>query len=214
MDDKTAELRDIFVDATGSDTVTERQEEGPGSLASADESAVGPRLREVIAAMRERYGFETGLDVAGLESVVRGFYRVDGDDAALAAWLREEADLDVDAAAVFEARTDLHLVRPSDRDVPYFDDLRRLVVDGADDGAVRAALSDRPAAPDDVDAATVARLRRVVETDIASTRASDRFRDEFEELLTDAELSGTLARDAREDGLREATEDIETDVSL
>lgn len=213
MDDKTAELRDIFVDATGSDTVTERQEEGRGSLASADESAVGPRLRELIATMREQYGFETHLDDAALESVVRGFYGVDGDDATLAAWLREEADVDVDADDAFLARTDLHLVRPADRDVPYFDDLRGLVVEGADDDAVRAALAEGTDGHD-VDAATVARLRRVVETDLASTRTGDRFRDEFEELLTDVELSDTLARDAREDGLREATEDMETDVSF
>ena len=30
MDEKTAELRDLFVDATGSETVTERQEAARG----------------------------------------------------------------------------------------------------------------------------------------------------------------------------------------
>ena len=41
-----------------------------------------------------------------------------------------------------------------------------------------------------------------------------RFRDAFSDLLTDADLSTRLAADARRDGLKEATEDIETDVSL
>jgi hypothetical protein len=41
-----------------------------------------------------------------------------------------------------------------------------------------------------------------------------RFRDAFADLLTDADLSARLAEDARRDGLEEATEDIETDVSL
>ena len=39
-------------------------------------------------------------------------------------------------------------------------------------------------------------------------------RDAFRDLLTDADIEGSLASDAREDGLRDATEDIETDVSL
>lgn len=34
MDEKTEELRDIFVDVAGEDTVTERQEDGHGSLLS------------------------------------------------------------------------------------------------------------------------------------------------------------------------------------
>ena len=37
MDEKTAELRDIFIEATGSDTVTEQQSESRGSLADVDD---------------------------------------------------------------------------------------------------------------------------------------------------------------------------------
>jgi hypothetical protein len=97
------------------------------------------------------------------------------------------------------------------------------VVGGADVDDCVAALNEREpgddegvddAADAEIDRETVARYRRVAEADVESIRASDRFRDEFEELLTDAELSARLARDAREDGLQEATEDIETDVSL
>jgi len=235
MSDKTDELRDIFVETTGADTVTESQEEGRGSLTSTDESAVGPRLRELFATMREQYDFSTELDDEALETVVRRFFEGDPpDDTALA------DELGVDDGTAFRARMDLHLVRPADREAPFdLDVLRRLVVAGADlDTCVRVLNGDVDAVAEadldvdvtlegprtdagdveedgvDVAEATVARYRRVVEADVESTRANDRFRDEFEELLTDAELSNQLARDAREDGLREATEDIETDVSF
>jgi hypothetical protein len=199
MDEKTQELRDIFIDATGSDTVTERQEESRGSLTDegGDESG---RLRELIAAMRERYTFESGLDDDALETVVRGFYDDRDDDAIADA-------VDADPATVFRARMDLHLVRESDTEAPVdLDRLRGLLVDGAD--------VDEAAATLDADPETVAHYAAVVETRLEAARANDRFRDEFVDLLTDAALSESLARDAREDGLREATEDIETDVSF
>jgi hypothetical protein len=168
MDDKTAELRDIFLDATGGEgTVTERQAERRGSLIDVDDpAAVDARLRDLVATMRDRYGFETDLDPAAYVRLIRGFYAGD-DDAALA-----EA-VGVDRRTAFRARLDCHLVRADDEDTP----------------AVEAS-----------------RERAV--------RANDRFRDAFAELLTDADLSDRLASDSREDGLREATEDIETDVSF
>lgn len=217
MDDKTAKLRDIFIDATGSDTVTESQEEGPGSLVDGDERRVTERVDELVARMRDRYEFESHLDAADLRRVVFGFYEGE-DDAAVAAALDAEAD----AETVFVARMDLHLVgdadRPgpsdgradagdSDRDAPFdLSDLRSLVVEGADDETCAAEL--------DADVETVARYRRVVEAMAEATRANDRYRDEFEALLTDVDLSSRLDVDARHDGLREATEDIETNVSF
>ncbi|GAB6860820.1 conditioned medium-induced protein 4 [Haloplanus litoreus] len=171
MDDKTAELRDIFLDATGEETVTERQAESRGSLVDADDpEAVDARLQDLVAAMRERYDFDTDLETGAYVRLVRGFYDGD-DDAALA------DECGVDADTVVRARLDCHLVR-------------------------------------DADHAEEAIRERVVETEREATRANDRFRDAFVELLTDADLSGRLASDSREDGLREATEDIETDVSL
>ncbi|AXG05327.1 conditioned medium-induced protein 4 [Haloplanus rubicundus] len=168
MDDKTAELRDIFLDATdGEGTVTERQAERRGSLVDVDDpEVVDDRLRELVATMRECYDFETDLDPDAYVRLIRGFYDGD-DDAALA-----EA-LGVDQKAVVRARLDCHLVRESDGDTP----------------AVEASRG-------------------------RATRANGRFRDAFVELLTDDDLSGRLASDSREDGLREATEDIETNVSL
>jgi hypothetical protein len=168
MDDKTAELRDIFLDATGGEgTVTERQAERRGSLVDVDDpEVVDDRLRDLVAAMRERYDFETALVADAYVRLIRGFYAGDGEEA-----LAEAAD--VDRETVVQARLDCHLVREDDDDTP----------------AVEAS-----------------RERAV--------RANHRFRDAFVELLTDDDLSGRLASDSREDGLQEATEDIETDVSL
>jgi hypothetical protein len=200
MDEKTEELRDIFIDATGSDTVTERQEEGPGSLA--DEPSGDPeRIRELIGLMRERYEFTTSLSDGTLVAVVRAFFD-DADDAAIA------ERIDADAETVFEARMDLHLLRESDTaDAPLdLVALRKLLVDGAS----VADCVERV----DADAATVRHYARVIETRLEATRANDRFRDEFAELLTDEAISDRMAQDARKDGLREATEDMETDVSF
>jgi len=168
MDDKTAELRDIFLDATdGEGTVTERQAERRGSLVDVDDpEAVDDRLRELVAAMRERYDFDTDLDAEAYVALIRGFYDGDDDDAL--------ADsLETGRKTVVRARLDCHLVREDDDETP----------------------------------AVAASRERAV-------RANHRFRDAFVDLLTDDDLSDRLASDAREDGLREATEDIETDVSL
>ncbi|MFB6256108.1 MAG: conditioned medium-induced protein 4 [Haloplanus sp.] len=174
MDDKTAELRDIFLDATGEKTATERQAERRGSLVDADDpETVDARLRDLVVAMRERYDFVTDLDSDAYVRLLRGFYD-DEDDGTLA------DELGVDAETVAWARLDCHLVRDADRDDDAPDAIRE-----------RAVAADREA-----------------------TRVNDRFRDTFVDLLTDADLSGRLASDTREDGLREATEDIETDVSL
>ncbi|MDB2245793.1 hypothetical protein PM076_13185 [Halorubrum ezzemoulense] len=223
MDEKTAELRDLFVDATGSETVTERQEAERGTLVNRDDASEG--VRDLVAAMRERYGFSTPLDDAAYALVARGRF-ADESDAAVAAAIRDELDDredgdaevdpdDIDAETVRKARLDLHLVRESDRkvgtddgaDPPFaYADLKRLTAAG---NSIVECAEELDAAPD-----TVARYAAVARTDIASTRANDRFRDAFRDLLTDADIEGSLASDAREDGLREATEDIETDVSL
>jgi hypothetical protein len=223
MDEKTAELRDLFVDATGSETVTERQEAERGTLVDRDDEAVGDTLRDLVAAMRERYGFSTPLDDDAYALVARGRFEAD-DDAAIAAAVRDGLEgsdnefdpADIDAETVRKARLDLHLVRESDREVDAPDgdsdsafayaDLKRLTAAGS---SIVECAEELDAPPD-----VVARYAAVARTDIASTRANDRFRDAFRDLLTDADIEGSLASGAREDGLREATEDIETDVSL
>ncbi len=217
MDEKTAELRDLFLETTGAETVTEGQEESPGSLTARDESAVESRLAELIETMCDRYDFRTDLDVGAYARVARGHFTEDESDAEMA------ADLDVGAETVRTARFDLHLVAGADREAPFeYDRLKRLVTEG-DEVDVLAGPSENGTDADPVaafatelgvDAETVRRYLPVACADLASTRANHRFRDEFRDLLTDAEIEGAYAADARDDGLREATEDIETDVSL
>ena len=199
MDDKTAELRDIFIEATGSDTVTENQSESPGSLTDSDRD-VTDRLLELVERMRDRYTFTTEFDDETLAEIVHRYY-TDQSDREIA------AELGVDAETVFVARLDLHLVGEADREAEFdLDELRRLVVE-------EVPLAER-AESLEITEATARHYSEIIKADLRSTRANDRFRDEFTELLTDSDLTGQLARDAREDGLEDATEDIETDVSF
>jgi hypothetical protein len=222
MDEKTAELRDLFVDATGSETVTERQADDRGTLVDRDEEAAAEEVRALVAAMRDRYGFSTPLDDAAYALVAHGRFD-QADDAAIAAAVRDgldereeagrDADVDpaeIDAETIRKARLDLHLVRESDREVDggafAYADLKRLTAAG---NSIVECAEELDAGPD-----AVARYAAVARADVASTRANDRFRDAFRDLLTDADIEGSLASAAREDGLREAIEDLETDVSL
>ncbi|WP_231754500.1 hypothetical protein [Halapricum sp. CBA1109] len=111
MDEKTEELRDIFVDVAGEEMVTESQTEEPGSLVDTDDATVDERLAAAVERMTERYEFDTDLDVDAYVSVVRGFYAND-DDGAVA------ADIGADADTVFAARMDLHLIGEGDTDLP------------------------------------------------------------------------------------------------
>ena len=238
MDEKTADLRDIFVETTGSDTVTERQGESRGTLTDRDAAAADERVRELVATMRDRYGFSTDLDDATYARIARASFE-ESDDEAIADRLggdetrdaeetgdadteetrdadtEETGDADdgdgrVDPETVRDARLDLHLVRERDREVDAdafaYEDVKRLTAAGRSIVECADAL--------DADPDAVARYARVARVDVTSTRANDRFRDELRDLLTDAEIEGSHAADAREDGLEEATEDIETDVSL
>jgi hypothetical protein len=244
MDEKTAELRDLFVDATGEEAVTESQSRPRGSLSEPADATVEDRLTALVEEMQERYEFASSLSTADLVAVVRGFFDPDVTGADAESWsaaadaaLASTLSADVDAEAVFRARMDLHLVSGSDRDAPIaYDRLRSLVSasTGADgsltDDELAAAIAsgsedsieddaandvaENGAAENDVAPETVRRYRRVAEADLVSRRANHRFRDAFTDLLTDADLSTRLAEDARRDGLTEATEDIETDVSL
>jgi len=194
MDEKTRELRDIFIDVSGEEEVTESQREARGSLADADDETVRRRLRDLVGDLRDHHAFETDLSTDEYCRLIRSFYEGD-DDAELA------ARLDVTEAVVVAARLDCHLFDDRDFDAPLTDaDLSR------DDRVLAAEY--------DVSTAAVARYRRAVETKAASQRVSRRFRDAFEELLTDADLAANMTDEVKEDGLDEAAEDIETDVSF
>lgn len=198
MDRKTEELRDIFMDVAGDETVTESQEESRGSLA--DRGDVAERLSDVVDRMRERYAFRTDLDDDALCTLVRGFY--DGEtDADLA------RDLDVSRHTVFRARMDLHLLRDGDLDAPF--DLAVLRDRLDDDDPLTDVADDF-----DVSASTVRRYRDALAARNESRAANDRYRDEFDSILTDGDLAGGLTDDVKDDGLDDATEDAEVDVSF
>jgi len=201
MDEQTEELRDLFVETTGEETVTEAQAADRGDLAdavSAEDAAA--RIRELIGRMRDRYEFQSALDDDDLVRVVTGFYADDGDDVIA-------DDLGVDEESVFGARMDLHLVRERDHEAPLsMEALRELIVD-------EQPLEERVERLD-ADAGTVEHYSRVIEAERRATRANHRFTDEFAELLTDADLRDSHAADARESGLEEAAEDIETNTQL
>ena len=200
MDEKTEELRDIFMDVTDESTVTEQQEETYGSLSS--EAEVDERLEDVVARMRDRYDFGTTLSNAELVTVVRGFY-ADDSDAEIA---RDLGDTSL-GKTVSRARIDLHLIRDSDTDAPFdMEELRDLLD--------RETSTTDCADELDVSESTVRRYRRVVETQQERRTVNDRFREEFENVLHDGELADRMTEDIQEDGLDDATEGMETNVSF
>lgn len=206
MDEKTAELRDIFVETTGAKSTTESQAEQRGDLSEGDPGAVDERLRDLLGRLNERGGLGTELSADELVTLVRAFH--DGDDDAAIA-----DRLGADPATVFAARTNCHLVRERDRSGPADPQaVRGRLVDGDDPATVAAALAGGSDGGLDPDA--VERQATAIAADRRSTRVNHRFRDAFAELLTDADLSSTHAAEAREDGLSEAAEDIETNVSF
>lgn len=199
MDEKTEELRDIFMDVTDEATVTERQEDSRGSLTD-DGQDVEEHLRGVVADMRETTEFSTELDDGALVRVVRGFYEGESDTAIAEA-------LDSSRSVVFRARMDLHLIRERDTDAPFeLATLRKLLA------------ADRPIAEIadelEVSQSTVRRYSRVVRARNAARRVSDRYRSAFEEAFTEAELSANMTRDVKQDGLDDALDGMETDVSF
>jgi hypothetical protein len=198
MDEKTEELRDIFMDVSDEGTVTETQAETPGSLVGGgDDEDVDEQLRELVGRLRASQSFDTGLAVDQYIDVVRAFYADESDETIA-------ADLGLPIEEVFAARLDLHLLRETDTDAPFeLATLRRR--DGADDETLAAEL--------DVDPGTVERYRRVVAAEDAARRANHRYQRAFDELLTDADLEARFTG-GQDDGLEEAAEDIETDVSF
>ena len=196
MDEKTESLRDLFVDISGAESVTETQEGGPGSLTDADDATIRERLRAVVGQMRDRYEFRTDLDDGTLAELVVAFYDGrDNDDIADA--------VDVSTEQVETARFDLHLLRDADADTSVdLSAIRRAV----NDGATAEDLTERF----ELDADSATHYRRVVEAQTEARAVSHRFQSAFEDALSDAGLSTRLTASLQDDGLDEATEDIES----
>lgn len=198
MDEKTERLRDIFLELTDEGTVTESQEQSRGSLT--EQVDVDERLAELVAEMRERYELSTSLEDEQLVTVVKRVYEGESDTAIA-------DDFGVSRRTVVRARLGLHLVRPEDRDAPIdIDAIGRAHLEGTS----VAELADEH----EVSASTIRRYLRVFEAERRSKEANRRYLDEFDTLLADAELSTRMAREVHEDGLDEATEGLETNVSF
>ncbi len=196
MNEKTEELRDIFTSVTdGEETVTESQTASRGSLEK-DERTNDERLESVVTQMRERYDFETPLTNEELIAVAKGFYEGMSDEEIA-------GELDATEADVFDARLSLHLVDEAD-------------ADEVDLVAIRERDEDPATLADEYDASEeqIRRYRRIAAARDESRAANDRYRDEFDSILADSDLTQRLASDVREDGLEDATEGMETDVSL
>ncbi|MFB6094328.1 MAG: conditioned medium-induced protein 4 [Halanaeroarchaeum sp.] len=198
MDEKTEELRDIFMSVSDDASVTESQDETHGSLVG--DGDVEARLAEIVADMREAVGFETSLTDGELVTVVRGFYEGE-TDAAIAARLA-----DADPETVAEARLDLHLLRDADEGAPIpLEEVRAALADAS----VEAAAADLGLEADAVDW-----YRRVLATREEIRRVNDRYRDAFEDLLADRGLAERMTRDAQQTGLAGSLEGQETDTQL
>jgi FixJ family two-component response regulator len=196
--DNTEELRDIFKDVADEDTVTETQKESRGSLT--DDHASADRLAEIIERMRADHEFDTDLTDAELATVVERFYEDAGDTAIAEA-------LDVSRREVFAARLDLHLIRDRDTDAPFpLEALRDHLDADRSTGEIADDL--------DVSDSTVRRYRRVVEARNEARQVSHRFRSEFEDVLVEADMREQFTEDIADDGLEEATEGTETNVSF
>lgn len=200
MKEKTEELRDIFMEVTDEETVTEQQAETHGSLASDED--VEEQLHAVVAEMQSALEFGTSLSNDELVTVVQGYY----DGASDTAIAREIGDESL-SKTVARARRELHLLRETDTDPPFdFEEFREAV----DGDTTASSLAERF----DVSESTVRRYRRVVETQREMRRVNNQYIDEFDRLLEDADLSARHAKGAFEDGLEDATEGQETDASL
>jgi transposase-like protein len=102
---------------------------------------------------------------------------------------------------------DLHLVRDRDTDAPF--DLEALRDHLEADRTTGETADDLG-----VSESTVRRYRRVVRARTEGRRASHRYRSEFEDVLLEAEMGEQFTEDIAEDGLEEATEGTETNVSF
>jgi hypothetical protein len=208
MDNKTANLRDLFIETTGSKKTTESQAVDRGTLvkrAAADD--VDAALSDIVDEMEATFTFRSSLSQERYVELIKTFYSVGGQSA----WsISEDAQFRPsvagDAVVIRTARTDLHLIADVDRIGPL----------SPNEAYQRSANHSLSAIANTVgcDIDTIERLVHVGKAESESRRVNHQYRNTFRQLLTDAELSEQLTADAREDGLREATEDIETNVSL
>ncbi len=198
MDDKTASLRDIFIDVADDATVTERQEESPGTLTGS--ASVDERLTDLIDRMRAHYDFASALDDETLVELAQRVYEDESDNELAVAF-------DVSAEEILRARFDLHLVMDHDREFPVpFEEIRRAVAEGASPADIRSSF--------DLEHEQAERAMTVIEAEREMRRTNYRFRDEFDELLADGDVEEQLSDAVTDDGLADATEGLEVNTSF
>jgi hypothetical protein len=208
MDEKTAELRDIFRDVTDTETVTESQSDDRGSLA--DRESLREGIRAVLDQLAENEGLPVELSRSALVDVVVGYY--DGaDDEAIARDLDSDATADLDADAIADAvrrgRLACHLIREGDLEAPFdVDRLRTL----RQDGLAPSACADRL----DADPDAVERVAAAFDAREAMIRTGGRYPDAFESALAEAGLAERFTANTKRDGLEEATADAEVDTDF
>lgn len=196
MDDETAELRDLFLDVADGDTVREPGAAERGSLL--DLPTVRDRLADIVRELDEGDELTADLDRSRLLDLIIAVY--DGaSDAAIA------DELDVEPAVVARARLDCGLVRNSDLDVPDRDAIDACLDDA--DPADCAALLGR----DRTTVERYARARRIVRQRSDGPPSTV---NRIERAFADTDLSAQRTAGIRDDGLREAAADIETDVEF
>lgn len=196
MDEKTERLRNLFLEVAEAETLTERQREGTGSLKR--DRTPEEELRPIIHRMQDRFSFETGLTDEQYCSIISGFFDELSDSDLAAA-------LELDEPTVFTARMDLHLLDPDDwpLDIERGVFIRRFgSVD--DESTIESELN--------VPIESIRTAIQYISALDEARRANFRYFDEFEGAVADGDLSKPLARDARESGLREATEDMENEL--
>ncbi len=201
MDEKTEQLRDLFVEVTDEQMITESQDAARGSLTGEDDS-VDERLESVIERMRERFQFETAWSLESYRHLLRRFYQ-GHDDPEIAEALSCPEDV------VFQARMDLHLL--------HEDDPRGVEIDEETTASIRNRREHDPgqvAAALDCRTEAVERALAVIRARDRTRRVSNRFTLAFEEIVTDIDLRTQFATETRDDGLKDATEGAEVDVDF
>lgn len=206
MDEKTEQLRDIFIDVAGDKTVTESQTAERGSLLSGD-GEVDERLTETIERMAREYGFDTPLNLDQRCRLVRGFYAGESDEAIT-------ETLGCTSDVVFRARMELHLVRDTDRDEQLEEQIRDRLLTAATEGGPELGTDAETELAEEYGRECLERALAVLGALERSRRSSHRYRAAFEGALTDDDLTDNLTTDTQEDGLEDATDGLESNVSF
>lgn len=206
MDEKTEQLREIFVDIAEEETVTESQRAERGSLLS-DDRSVDERLTGTIEQMAQEYGFDTSLSTDQRCRLVRGFYTGEDDESVAEA-------LGCSSEVVFRARMELHLVRDTDRNEPLEERVRDSRGTPAAEGESRLPGDVETELGEAFGREQLDRVLAVLGALERSRRSSHRYRAAFEAALTDEELTDRLSTDTLDDGLEDATDGAEVDVEF